>query len=226
MAGVQISASVGKEATNRPDDVGTVQTLLKSHGETKVAVDKICGPRTIAAIIKFQGAFLKSPDGRVDPGGLTWKKLVGAPEVAGVIQLLQLPQVSGFGYYSYSPASRQFGTNAAISALQEIAFTFLPNLPAVQIGIGDISLSQGGPMDPHHSHQKGRDADIRPLRKDQGLQPVTIVDPQYDRELTRLMVASFLSHENVRQILFNDSAIHGVTPWPGHDNHLHVSMKK
>jgi len=39
-------------------------------------------------------------------------------------------------------------------------------------------------------------------------------------------VELFRAETNFKSILFNDSQIAGVTPWEGHDNHLHVSMKQ
>lgn len=138
---------------------------------------------------------------------------------------VQLPQSCGHGYYSYEVAARQFGTEATIQALREVARTFAYNLPNVQIGIGDISFENGGTMSPHQSHQKGLDVDIRPLRNDRVHSPVTISDPHYDRETTRWLVESLLAHRNVRRILFNDTHIVGVHFFPGHHNHLHVSMK-
>jgi murein endopeptidase len=96
----------------------------------------------------------------------------------------------------------------------------------VLVGIGDISFASGGPMPPHSSHKDGRCIDIRPLRKDRRDVPVTIQDPAYDREATRALVASLRSHKNTKKILFNDTQIIGVTPWAGHDNHLHVIMSE
>ena len=67
--------SVGAGATNRREDVITVQTLLKSAGFPLGALDGVCGPKTISAIKQFQSRFLTRPDGRVDPFGPTWLKL-------------------------------------------------------------------------------------------------------------------------------------------------------
>src|SRR5262249_47851761 len=139
--------------------------------------------------------------------------------------LVLLPQACGFGYYSYEPLNRQYGTAATISALHEVALAFSSRMPGAEIGIGDISFAQGGLMNPHHSHQHGTDVDIRPFRKDGAQQPVTITDPQYNRETTRLLVQALLAHRNVKGILFNDGEIPGVQFFAGHHNHLHVKMK-
>lgn len=213
-----ITTSVGQNGENQPEDVGTVQHLLNTKAGAKLGVDKRCGPKTIQAILDFQKTFMPVPDGRVDPGGLTWKKLT-APS------LVQLPQASGLGYYSYSPGTRQYGTVHTIQALRDVAATFRLNAPQLLVEIGDISFEHGGPMDPHHAHQHGTNVDIRPLRKDNKLLPVTTTDPAYSRENTKILVKSLLGHRNVRRILFNDPTIHGVHPFPGHDNHLHIEMR-
>ncbi|MDP2897758.1 MAG: peptidoglycan-binding domain-containing protein [bacterium] len=79
-----ISASVGRMGgVNRPPDVKTVQELLNKvpppEGGPKVrlAVDGICGPKTINAIQTFQLRHFgwKGADGRVDPNGPTLAKL-------------------------------------------------------------------------------------------------------------------------------------------------------
>ena len=74
---VTITGSVGQGGTNRPDDVRVVQQLLLEHGYDVGVVDGIVGPRTIAAIRAFQSTFMARPDGRVDPGGATFKALIG-----------------------------------------------------------------------------------------------------------------------------------------------------
>jgi len=100
------------------------------------------------------------------------------------------------------------------------------NHEAAEVGLGDISFENGGPMPPHVSHTDGTCVDLRPFRKDKKHAPVNIQDPDYDRDATRSLVAVLRAHQNVKQILFNDNEIQGVTSWPGHDNHLHVIMRK
>jgi peptidoglycan hydrolase-like protein with peptidoglycan-binding domain len=71
----QLTGSVGLGGVNSPTDVNKVQTLLKSKGVYRGSVDNICNSKTIAAIKKFQAHFMRMPDGRVDPNGITWEKL-------------------------------------------------------------------------------------------------------------------------------------------------------
>jgi penicillin-insensitive murein endopeptidase len=52
----------------------------------------------------------------------------------------------------------------------------------------------------------------------------------YDREATIKLVRLFLQHRLVKVIYFNDKDMRTLvgsprmTPWPGHDDHLHVGL--
>jgi hypothetical protein len=76
-----ISASVGVGGRNLATDVRAVQELLNgvpaaSGGPlSPLAVDGLIGPKTIAAIQRFQKAQFGWLDGRVDPGGPTITRL-------------------------------------------------------------------------------------------------------------------------------------------------------
>jgi peptidoglycan hydrolase-like protein with peptidoglycan-binding domain len=76
-----ITGSVGLGGSNLPQNVMIVQYLLNcipanSGGPTtELAIDGIVGPKTIAAIQRFQRTLLNFADGRVDPGGKTLKAL-------------------------------------------------------------------------------------------------------------------------------------------------------
>lgn len=71
-----LAGSVGAGGKNAADDVRRVQELLAARG-VAVGVDGVCGEGTIEALRTFQARFLARPDGRVDPGGRTWKELNG-----------------------------------------------------------------------------------------------------------------------------------------------------
>jgi hypothetical protein len=78
-----ITASVGKGGANKKADVKIVQTFLNSTppdegGPTLLlAEDGLIGPKTQAAIDRFQKEVLSKPDGRIDPHGPTIKALTG-----------------------------------------------------------------------------------------------------------------------------------------------------
>jgi hypothetical protein len=98
-----ITAPVGAppRARNLPEDVRLVQAALNNFTpqqggpDPKPKVDGICGPKTMAAILKFQPKWnVRAPDGVVDVGGPIDKSLGGPSstysdlpaEMAGHIQ--------------------------------------------------------------------------------------------------------------------------------------------
>jgi len=74
-----LQGSVGQGGKNNPDDVKVVQTLLREEFDYKVDISGTCDNKTITAISNFQATKLgvSKPDGRVDPGGRSWKGLNG-----------------------------------------------------------------------------------------------------------------------------------------------------
>jgi hypothetical protein len=74
---LRIGGSVGQGGKNDRDDVELVQQLLADNGIDPGVIDGLIGPKTIAAIRKFQSKFLRNPDGRVDPDGRTFRELLG-----------------------------------------------------------------------------------------------------------------------------------------------------
>lgn len=50
--------------------------------------------------------------------------------------------------------------------------------------------------------------------------------PNYNREKTQIIVNAILKIDPKATILFNDPAIKGVKPYPGHDDHIHVTWSK
>lgn len=225
-----ITASVGTGGKNNSADVIAIQTLLNKWVTPPIAVTGTCAgdnaeDPTIKAIKSFQARFSKSPDGRVDAGGGTLKKLDMEP-------LFLLPQ-AGFGYYPYGKSDttkRQWGTANTVKAVVDTAMWFNWAYPDALVGVGDISFEFGGYMDPHSTHQKGLHVDVRPCRKDNNKIGVLYTDTtNYDQEKTQFLIELFLEDDNVEQILFNDpvirKAVKRVSWSKGHDDHFHVIMK-
>ena len=73
-------ASVGVKGRNEARDVKLVQLLLNDwlhrRQQTKLAVDGLCGPVTIAAIQEFQRQNSLQSDGHIGPGGPSLVALV------------------------------------------------------------------------------------------------------------------------------------------------------
>src|SRR5687767_11994365 len=80
---IAISASVGINGVNRPNDVATIQSALndvpadQGRPAPPLKVDGICGPKTKNGIQSFQLKHFgwKGADGRVDPDQQTIAKL-------------------------------------------------------------------------------------------------------------------------------------------------------
>lgn len=71
-----LSASVGQGGVNRSEDVRLVQQLLVARGFPGIAPPSgLCDAATLSALREYQSGFLSRPDGRVDPGGTTWRHL-------------------------------------------------------------------------------------------------------------------------------------------------------
>ena len=132
----------------------------------------------------------------------------------------------GFTHYRREPGGAdQFGRAATIRMLMAVgeAWAALGQRPRVQIG--DISRRGGGPMPPHAAHQRGVEADIRPVRNDGREEPVRFDDPRYSRELTRELVQVIRRLNPGVTIFFNDPRLvsEGLTrKLVRHDDHLHV----
>ncbi len=79
MAAREILASVGRGGVNRQSDVLLVQQVLLARGQTDLlAATGVCDTRTVAAIVAYQAAFMRKPDGKIDPGGTTWRHLAAS----------------------------------------------------------------------------------------------------------------------------------------------------
>lgn len=88
----------GKPAPNKPDDVKKVQGLIsKVLGVSALAVGQgVCDEKTKTAIVQFQ-KFWGAPDGIVDPGGQTLKRLDRLANGL-VLKPIQMGRVASGGY--------------------------------------------------------------------------------------------------------------------------------
>lgn len=73
-----ISGSVGEGGVNREADVEVIQQMLIDAGQNPGIVDGDYGGNTRDAILAFQRTFSANPDGRIDPGGQTLRRLTEA----------------------------------------------------------------------------------------------------------------------------------------------------
>lgn len=119
---LSIKTSVGdwsRGAKNNPDDVRLIQTLLIEI--SKKLNNPMCRPggvngeiskpstksSTVRAIRAYQRRFLSNPDGRVDPGGTTWRNIL---RDLGLIQGPFFPFAKRPSY-PWTTGARRFASN-------------------------------------------------------------------------------------------------------------------
>jgi uncharacterized protein YraI len=136
---------------------------------------------------------------------------------------IQLP-ASGEGFGTYSPSSERWGVPRLIYGLERVAEGWYhPQRPRMMVG--DISRQNGGRLAGHLSHRGGKDVDVLPLRRDRRAIDVSVGQSAYSRARTRTLLGLFRSELPIALILFNDRAIRGTTPWPGHSDHFHARVR-
>lgn len=139
---------------------------------------------------------------------------------------VQMPK-SGTGFVCYGPVNKRYGRSEVVRTIQHICNLWQQAHPdGPRLRIGNISLQSGGFMEPHTSHQKGVDVDIAPVASSNEEIPLTWNNPKYSRDRSQQLVDLIRSNPvlKVKSILFNDPNVRQVSPWAGHDNHLHVSF--
>lgn len=187
--------------------------LNRKHGYG-LTEDGSFGPGTLSAVKSFQSAHGLTADGSVGPA--TWQQLIGHFEGLGA---------SGTGWYRYSSAGNDYASANVVAQLKAVAADWAALGYGVRIGMGDSSLTHGGNFPPHQSHQNGLDTDLRCVLTS-GEGQCDWRNSNYSRTRTQKLVNMLLATGQVDRILFNDPYITGVTPYSGHDNHLHVDWKR
>jgi peptidoglycan hydrolase-like protein with peptidoglycan-binding domain len=142
---VNLFRSVGTFGVNHREDVRLIQRLLNLHGVNAGPVDGLCGPLTVHAILRYQSHFLQKPDGRVDPQGLTFRRLSGhhakKPITHDVLRQTQTPPKAPSTPTSIAkPASPPAvaSTNKPLSQNQSLT-TLIPKPKLGTVNIGLIS---------------------------------------------------------------------------------------
>ncbi len=83
---------------------------------------------------------------------------IGSPHRGHLAHATQLPR--GRGYYRRRPY-RAYGTNSLVYHVQQVVNVVRGRYPRVHaLAIGDLSAKRGGTLEPHVSHQSGRDVDL------------------------------------------------------------------
>lgn len=144
-----IVQSVGDRAVNRAEDVRAVQTLLNTYaqalGLAPLRPDGSAGKLTVDAIRLFQrrAVQLLLPDGRVDPGGRTWRALSGPAATVLTAIALTAQDLSGAAWWHANQA--KFPNSSKVSDLAPgfaaKVNTFLAALRAAGAGV-DVSATR------------------------------------------------------------------------------------
>ena len=158
---------------------------------------------------------------------------VGLPYDGHLVDGTQLP-IDGPAWVTWDPVTdsvpnlrdRLYGnqhTIRTIIAVTEAYHRAHPHAPRVVVG--DLSRTDGGPMDQHVSHQNGLDVDIYYPRVDHKLQAPTQSD-QIDHPLAQDLLDRFVAAGAQMIFVGFHARLHGpsgvVIPYPNHEYHMHV----
>ena len=163
-------------------------------------------------------------------------RATGSPSNGTLMGGLNLPD-RGTGYRHYrggDPVDRDdWGTLRMLSCLEASARS--AESMNVQIGIGDISLRNGGPFPPHASHQNGLDTDLRYVRRDRQHAPLDLrfQSSEYDRDATQAVFEAFFRFCSISVIFVDIDRLGFTIPGRedrlvhagGHSNHYHVRLE-
>ncbi len=133
-----------------------------------------------------------------------------------------------------NPDWRRVGTDTLVTWLQGVLRYFRAKYPqAPRIGIGDLSLPQGGPFGTqfgglgHASHQNGLDVDVMYPRLDRAERPPESID-KVDRRLSQALVNTFVEAGARFAFVGLNVGLGGppaiVQAIPHHDDHIHVRI--
>ena len=124
---------------------------------------------------------------------------------------------------------RLYGNEHTIRTIIEVLAQYRKTHPnAPRVVVGDISLRNGGVMDQHVSHQNGLDVDVYYPRRDRWLQAPTST-AQIDRRLSQYLLDGFVAAGASKIFVGYATDLRGprdvVTPYPNHENHMHVRFR-
>ena len=178
------------------------------------------------------------------PERVAWRDsvAVGTPAGGGLIRGVRLP-AEGNSYFTWDPVLkrrpdrdwRRWGTDDLVRTALDVVRAYRrehPNAP--RVGIGDLSLPEGGYFGRevsggigHATHQNGLDLDVYYPRLDGRERPPERVD-QIDVPLAQDLVDRFAHAGAVEIFVGPNTPLVGppdvVSALANHDNHLHVRI--
>ena len=201
-----------------------------------------------AAVIAFATALLAAP--RPDqprepvraPVDYRESTALGQPASGSLRAGVKLPP-EGRHYFTWDPVRREspsppwrrWGTDDLIRTLLRVIHDYARAHPAApRVGIGDLSLPEGGYFGPeigggigHATHQNGLDADVYyPIRSDRERAPLAVSEIRM--RLAQDLVDRFAAAGAETIYVGPNTALTGppglVVPLANHDNHLHLRI--
>ncbi len=165
---------------------------------------------------------------------------VGLPEAGSLVRGVRFPR-EGHAFFTWDPIRREqpnrtwrrWGTAGTVRTTLRVLREFANDHPrAPRVGVGDLSLRQGGDFGAevgggigHVTHQNGLDVDVYyPLDSGSERAPRTI--EEVDVALAQDLLDRFVDAGAVRVYVGPSLPLTGppeiVVPLVNHDNHLHV----
>jgi murein endopeptidase len=167
---------------------------------------------------------------------------VGTPAAGELRRGVRLP-AEGRAYFTWDPVLkrqpdrdwRRWGTDDLVRTTLGVLREFRARHPAApRVGVGDLSLPEGGYFGPevsggigHGTHQNGLDVDVYYPRLDRRERPPRTpdqVDVALAQELVDLFVAAGATTIYVGPSLPLSGPADVVVPLVNHDNHLHARI--
>ena len=173
-----------------------------------------------------------------EPPRIAWRAAssAGLPYAGHLHGGTQFP-VEGPDWVTWNPntdsrpnlPARLYGHERTIRTIIEVLATYRKAHPkAPLVVVGDISFRDGGVMDQHVSHQNGLDVDFYYPRRDGWLQAPTST-AQIDRRLSQHLLDGFVAAGASMIFVGYATDLRGprevVTPYPNHENHMHVRFR-
>ena len=147
---------------------------------------------------------------------------------------------TGTGYYHYNidpPGDiDDWGVLRLIYMIERASRAWtINNGTALRVGIGDLSLKEGGLFPPHSCHQNGLEVDIRYVRNDGKEDPLNLnsVDSiYYDEDATIRLVHHLIAYGNADSIYvdtlhtnLNHLGFSFIAHKSGHSDHFHTRIE-
>lgn len=186
-----------------------------------VPLDGSFGSATERVVRRFQKEVGLRPTGRVST--TTWRVLAWHFERPS----FALPGLCD--YSTINGREANWATSSVVAWLESAARIFHERT-GMTIAVGDLSRRFGGPLPGHRAHDRGVEADLRPIRTD-GRQCTVrgtfAGSSVYHRNATRRMIRALrsASEDRLTWVVFDDPALVAeglTTPDASHADHLHL----